>query len=221
MTLLYPKNDEIFVVKYDNYFHQNDIKNYLKTREKYLENKNATEDKSTFESFRLKSFYYAGKTGEALNFIKSYYPIFLSDTLSSNPYKSDTRMIRVSAILKHSGNLKQANHLAEIYCNKVNSEFKHNGDLKKEKLEIIHDYSICACLSGNGKLASEIIEEYYFNRKSKASTYDGVLNNMITDLISDTPEFKELKIRIKEDINTMRNNAITFLKTENAWLEDR
>ena len=40
---------------------------------------------------------------------------------------------------------------------------------------------------------------------------------MNTDLISDSPEFKALEIRITKDVNTMRDSAIAFLKAEGAW----
>ena len=220
ITLLYPENNDILGVKRENYFHQNDMENYAKTGEEFFEKFDSKEDKSHYFRFRLNNFYYADEIGEAINFIESYHPIYLSDTLSSVPNNKDSRLAHATATLKHSGDLKQVNRLAEIYCNKITSEFEYNGDLKKEKLELLYDYSDCACLSGNGKLASEIIEEVYFNRKSKASTYDTVLNNMLTDLISETPEFKALAARITTDINIMKQNTIEFLKAENAWIED-
>jgi hypothetical protein len=129
-------------------------------------------------------------------------------------------LAHVAAILEHSGDFNQAKLLTELFCNSVTSEFEFEGDLTKEKLDLLYDYSTCACLSGNGKLASEIIDEYYFNRRSKASTYDGTLNNLVSDLISDTPEFEAMEIRITNDINAMRANAITFLRSENVWPND-
>ena len=55
-----------------------------------------------------------------------------------------------------------------------------------------HDQEIDSS-SGMGHLSKQT------RVKSLSFKYDGVLNNMITDLISDTPEFKEIKIRIKEE----------------------
>ncbi|WP_323789789.1 adenylate/guanylate cyclase domain-containing protein [Psychroserpens sp.] len=220
MTSLYPENGAYVDVKFDNYFHQNDLDNFVKTRREFLEKLDLIQDNNRWVRFKLKNFYYAGELEDAVNFIKSYHPIYLSDTLSSiqeNRY----RLLRAAATLKHSGNLEQANRLAEIFCNKIYSEFEFNGDLKKEKLDVLYDYGYCACLSGDGKLASEIMEEYYFNRKSKASSYDKILNSMTTDLISETPEFKAMEVRITADINAMRDNAITFLKAEGDWPDDK
>ena len=98
----------------------------------------------------------------------------------------------------------------------LRSKFEYNGDLKKEKIDLLYEYKEWASLSGDGKLASEILEEIYFNRKDKGNVYD-VLHGVSTDLISEAPEFKAIDAKISKDIETMREKAILFLKAEGNW----
>jgi len=65
-------------------------------------------------------------------------------------------------------------------------------------------------------LASEILEERYFNRNDKGKFYDD-LHGVTTDLISEAPEFKATEAKISKDIEIMREKAILFLKAEGNW----
>jgi hypothetical protein len=122
----------------------------------------------------------------------------------------------IAAILKHSGDLKQARHLTKLYGNALRSKFEYQGDLKKEKTMLLYSYKEWASLSGDAKLASEILEEIYFNRKSKGGVYFE-LHGVTTELISEAPEFKAIEAKITKDLQTMREKAILFLKAEGDW----
>jgi TolB-like protein len=223
MTLLYPENQLNYLLKADNYFYQNEVVNFAKTRNKYLVKYQIKRDQNDLISARIASFYYLEKTAEALNYLKTYHPVYLSDTLSSVPYQNmkglDQNVSNISsiaAILKHSGDLAQAKHLTSLYGDFISSKFEYHGDLKKEKLQLLYEYKEWASLSGDGKLASEILEEIYFNRKNKGNVYV-YLHSITTDLISEAPEFKAIKAKITKDIEIMRDKAILFLKAEGDW----
>jgi hypothetical protein len=111
---------------------------------------------------------------------------------------------------------KQARHLTKLYGNALRSKFEYQGDLKKEKTMLLYSYKEWASLSGDGKLASEILEEIYFNRKSKGNIYI-ILHGITTDLISEAPEFKAIEAKISKDIEIMREKAILFLEGEGNW----
>jgi TolB-like protein/Tfp pilus assembly protein PilF len=223
MTLLYPENQLNYLLKADNYFYQNEVVNFAKTRNKYLVKYQIKRDQNDLISARIASFYYLEKTAEALNYLKTYHPVYLSDTLSSVPYQNmkglDQNVSNISsiaAILKHSGDLAQAKHLTSLYGDFISSKFEYQGDLKKEKLQLLYEYKEWASLSGDGKLASEILEEIYFNRKNKGNVY-AYLHGITTDLISEAPEFKAIEAKISKDIETMRDKAILFLEAEGNW----
>ena len=42
---------------------------------------------------------------------------------------------------------------------------------------------------------------------------------MLTKLIHNTPEYKEIKAHIDVDLQAMCDNVIAFLKAEGKWLE--
>ena len=223
MTLLYPENQLNYLLKADNYFYQNEVVNFAKTQNKYLVKYQIKRDQNDLISARIASFYYLEKTEEALNYLKTYHPVYLSDTLSSVPYQNmkglDQNVSNISsiaAILKHSGDLAQAKHLTSLYGDFISSKFEYHGDLKKEKLQLLYEYKEWASLSGDGKLASEILEEIYFNRKNKGNVY-AYLHGITTDLISEAPEFKAIEAKITKDIEIMREKAILFLKAEGDW----
>jgi uncharacterized protein (UPF0297 family) len=65
-------------------------------------------------------------------------------------------------------------------------------------------------------LASEILEEIYFNRKDKGQFYND-LQGVLTYLISEAPEFKAIEAKITKDIEIMREKAILLLKAEDNW----
>jgi hypothetical protein len=48
-------------------------------------------------------------------------------------------------------------------------------------------------------LASEILEERYFNRNDKGKFYDD-LHGVTTDLISEAPEFQPIEAKITKDL---------------------
>ena len=228
MTLLYPENMDTYHIREVNYFYQKETANFAKTFNKKLVKYHIKRDQYDPISTRIASLYYLGKTAEALDYLKTYHPIYLSDSISAplpavtNQNRSNFpvfNMINISsiaAILKHSGDLKQARHLTKLYGNTLRSKFEYQGDLKKEKTRLLYYYKEWACLSGDGKLASEILEEIYFNRKDKGSIYIN-LHGITTDLISETPEFKATEAKISKDIEIMREEAILFLKAEGNW----
>ena len=216
ITLLYPENSEADLIKMENFFQQKKVVKSSKIINKLLLKYNIKRDQNDPISTRIASFYYLEKTAEALNYLKTYHPIYLSDTLSSVPYQNMEGLASIAAILKHSGDLKQASRLTEIYGNALRSKFEYQGDLKKEKIECILYYKEWASLSGDAKLASEILEEIYFNRKDKGKFYDD-LHSVTTDLISEAPEFKAIEAKITKDIEIMREKAILFLKAEGNW----
>jgi TolB-like protein len=233
MTLLYPENMDTYHIKELNYFYQKETANFAKTFNKKLVKYHIKRDQYDPISTRIASLYYLGKTAEALNYIKTYHPIYLSDTLSA-PLSTVTNKNRsnfpvnsimsnnlgnlasIAAILKHSGDLKQATHLTKLYGNALRSKFEYQGDLKKEKTKLLYTYKEWASLSGDGKLASEILEEIYFNRKYKGGVYFE-LHGVTTELISEAPEFKAIEAKITKDLQTMRDKAILFLKAEGNW----
>jgi TolB-like protein/Tfp pilus assembly protein PilF len=216
MTLLYPENRIIYSLKVENYLHQNEFVNAAKTNNKYLVEYHIKRDQYDPISTRIASFYYLEKTAEALNYLKTYHPIYLTDTISTVPYQNMKGLASIAAILKHSGDLAQAKHLTSLYGDFIRSKFEYQGNLKKEKTELLYSYKEWASLSGDGKLASEILEEIYFNRKSKGSVYIN-LHGITTDLISEAPEFKAIEAKKSKDIKVMREKAILFLKAEGNW----
>jgi TolB-like protein/Tfp pilus assembly protein PilF len=216
MTLLYPENQLNYLLKADNYLYQNEVVNFAKTIDEFLVKYQIKRDQNDPVSVRIALFYYLEKTAEALNYLKTYHPIYLSDTLSAVPYQNMEGLASIAAILKHSGDLKQARRLTDIYGNALRSKFEYQGDLKKEKTKLLYSYKEWASLSGDGKLASEILEEIYFNRKSKGNVYVN-LHGITTDLISEAREFKAIEAKISKDIMTMRDKAILFLKAEGNW----
>ena len=228
MTLLYPENMDTYHIREVNYFYQKETANFAKTFNKKLVKYHIKRDQYDPISTRIASLYYLGKTAEALDYLKTYHPIYLSDSISA-PLPAVTNQNRsnfpvfnmgnlssIAAVLKHSGDLKQARHLTKLYGNTLRSKFEYQGDLKKEKTRLLYYYKEWACLSGDGKLASEILEEIYFNRKNKGSIYIN-LHGITTDLISETPEFKATEAKISKDIEIMREEAILFLKAEGNW----
>ena len=228
MTLLYPENMDTYHIREVNYFYQKETANFAKTFNKKLVKYHIKRDQYDPISTRIASLYYLGKTAEALDYLKTYHPIYLSDSISA-PLPAVTNQNRsnfpvfnmgnlssIAAVLKHSGDLKQARHLTKLYGNTLRSKFEYQGDLKKEKTRLLYYYKEWACLSGDGKLASEILEEIYFNRKNKGSIYIN-LHGITTDLISEAPEFKATEAKISKDIEIMREEAILFLKAEGNW----
>jgi len=228
MTLLYPENMDTYHIREVNYFYQKETANFAKTFNKKLVKYHIKRDQYDPISTRIASLYYLGKTAEAIDYLKTYHPIYLSDSISA-PLPAVTNQNRsnfpvfnmgnlssIAAVLKHSGDLKQARHLTKLYGNTLRSKFEYQGDLKKEKTRLLYYYKEWACLSGDGKLASEILEEIYFNRKNKGSIYIN-LHGITTDLISETPEFKATEAKISKDIEIMREEAILFLKAEGNW----
>jgi TolB-like protein len=216
ITLLYPENIQADFVKAENFFHQKKVVKSAKILNKLLIKRNIKRDKYDPIYDRISNSYYLEKTTEALNYLKTYHPIYLSDTISTVPYQNMWGLASIAAILKHSGDLKQASRLTDIYGNALRSKFEYNGDLKKEKIEFILYYKEWASLSGDGKLASEILEKLYFKRKGKYNAYQD-LHGITTDLISEAPEFKAIDAKISKDIEIMRDKAILFLKAEGDW----
>ncbi|MFT7251817.1 MAG: hypothetical protein ACI9FW_001562, partial [Flavobacterium sp.] len=216
VTLLYPENWEGDFIKSDNYFQQKKVVKSAKIINKLLLKYNIKRDKYDPIYNRISNSYYLEKTAEALNYLKTHHPIYLSDTLSSVPYQNMNGLASIAAILKHSGDLKQASLLTEIYGNALRAKFEYQGDLKKEKIDLLYEYKDWASLSGDGKLASDIMEEIYFNRKNKGNVYYK-LHGVSTDLISEAPEFKAIDAKITKDIEIMRDKAILFLEGEGDW----
>jgi TolB-like protein len=216
MVLLYPENQTTYEIKAINYFNQKEVVNFAKTINKSLLKYNIKKGKYDAIEKRILAYYHLEKTAEALNYLKTYHPIYLSDTISTVPNQNMDGLGFIAAILKHSGGLEQASRLTEIYGNALRSKFEYHGDLKKEKTKLLFSYKDWASLAGDVKLASKIMEEIYFNRKEKGRVYI-TLHSVITDLISEAPEFKAIEAKISKDIETMRDKAILFLEGEGDW----
>ena len=61
MEHLYPENREINGVKSENYFHQNDMVNYVTTREEIMKKLNAEQDLSNWFNSVISIYYHSGK----------------------------------------------------------------------------------------------------------------------------------------------------------------
>ena len=153
----------------------------------------------------------------ALAYIEKYHPIYLSDTLTIAPYKMEGALANLSVIFSKTGKEKIASRLANLYCQKIESKFEYGGALKKEDITLLFEYAYCAALKQDAKLTTSILNEIYFNRKSKVKQYSFKDLDIVFKRIQDTPEFTQLFTLIDADLEPMRTNAVEFLKAEGKW----
>ena len=122
----YNSNTGNELLKYTNYLHQKETANAAKTIDEFLVKYYIKRDLYDFVYAQFSSFYYLEKTEEALNYIKTDHPIYLSDTLSTVPDQNISYLVPIAAILKHSGDLEQARHLTNLLGDFLRSKFEYH-----------------------------------------------------------------------------------------------
>jgi TolB-like protein len=217
---LYPENQLTIVTRFYNNLYNNKHKEGYEMLDDFLNTIGWKKgDKNRF-IVELSKFDSNEDYKEALAFIEQYHPIYLSDTLSIIPNNHLVNLANVSAIYKKANKPIISNRLRNLFCNKVTSNFKYEGDITKESNEQLLNMWYCAILNDDVKQAVALWNEQFFKRKIKTDNYFYFETEILKKLIQDTPEYKEVRTRVEIDLLSMRNNAIQFLKSENAWPKD-
>ena len=155
----------------------------------------------------------------ALNAYSKIYPKAISDTVS---VITDDEMHdffpEIITMLEGAKKAKQLGKITTLYFAKIKKSFEHEGNIKREKTALLNLLQTYYSATNNVEKYVEIVEELYFGRKEKLfnTSLDPNLV-VISSPILNNPIYKTLRKRIDEDINTMRTNAVEFLKTQGVW----
>ena len=155
----------------------------------------------------------------ALNAYTKIYPKAVSDTVSlitdieMHDYFPETLVM-----LEKSGEVKQDKKIKELYFSAIKKNFKHDGDITKESVMVLNLLQSYYTGTNEAEKYVEILKELYFGRKEKNfnSSLDLILVSFSSTILNN-PIYKEIRKRIDEDINTMKANAIKYLKSEGVW----
>ncbi len=219
MKRVYPENPSLINIKVNNLMNRQKFDEAFKFIDSFFKKMNLKEGSTQVLSMELAKNQILKQNPEInYNYLKKYHSIFLSDTLTILPdaYEGDLPSIIVA--LKTAKHSKQTiNNLIRIYSLKTEKEYKFNGDITKEKIIVLNRIANIAILKDDAKLYSTVLNEFYFNRKSKSFDQNQVDIDASYDGIRNTKEVKEIHTKIRADIDKMRATAIAYLKDEDVW----
>ncbi len=217
LTKLYPENQITMSVHFENYTYE---KNYAQIFEETdaVYDKYGITDGSEFKlATQLQRYDYNNQYADAVKYIEQYHPIYLSDTLTVPPYKLDMILAHLSVIYSKVGKDEMSNRFAELYTKKVKSDLKFDGAIDKEEIGPLFSLAYSAALSKDAVTTTNILNELYFNRKSKIRMYVYQDVDMVLRQIQVSKEYKDLSARVDADLSKMRINALEFLKSQGKW----
>lgn len=220
LQILYPENFITINTRYRNHLYNKKFKEAYKVLGGFLDKQGVTKGNKYRLALELSTFDANEDYSAAVKYIEKYHPIYLTDTLTVEPYDNLYYLAAVSALYKKTKHDSVYNHLRNLHCNVVNSNSKFDGDITKESNQQLADMWFCVLLNNDAKQASIYWDEYFFNRKNKTELYTIVDIEIVASLIHDAPEYKAIRARSEADIQAMRNNAIAFLKDEGVWNVD-
>jgi TolB-like protein/Tfp pilus assembly protein PilF len=219
MNTLYPENTATRWIHISNNFHKKVFDIIFKEREAYFDKVGITKDLDRRIAYEMNRSYHLNKYSIALDYINTYHPIYLSDTLTVLPYENHSVIEEVATLMKLNGELRVFNRLTTLYCDYTKSKFEYNGDITKEHLNTLEQMLNCAALKEDVETAIAIINETYFKRNKKTNTYGDLDMEYTLNSIKDSEAYKELRKKIQIDLDAMRANAVAFLKAEGDWPE--
>lgn len=154
-----------------------------------------------------------------LDLYKKAYQEYLSDTLTVITKENEIFYPEIFFALKNTNQTKKFNHLKNIYIEKEFKNFTHKADISKESVNNLRILQYVALLNNDYNKYADIVHEIYFVRKDK-NNYINIKMDALMHSIENQKPIKEVLKRIDKDIENMKANAVSYLKTNNYWKKE-
>lgn len=159
-----------------------------------------------------------GRYDELETLLTTNYPVLIEEDpdLSSIPAGA---INSYQIILLQRGDEKKANELGLKVCNTVN-EFLEEYGQKEYGVDEYNALTACALSQRDAVQASEYVEKLYFELNSKSGWPEFFNIGAGGRLTGDHPQLTDIRNRIYEDLDLMKEEMIEYLKAEGEWQEE-
>ncbi|MEO9887463.1 MAG: hypothetical protein ABJR05_09345 [Balneola sp.] len=219
MEKQFPDNYGYLTLNYSQLHMKGEYKEMLKLMEKIHEVTLTSPSAPEYLLNYLEIYMNAGWYAQAKEFVEKNHPEIL-DMDSEYPEFYSEEIAWLSILYEELGEKERANHLAEVACKKVEEGFKFDGDIEKETAQTLFSYLDCIALKKDAKTLLGLVEKIHFERKAKANLFTFMDRNPIYNFTRSSPEYVELRERMEQDIEQMRQEAINWLKVNNYWKKE-
>lgn len=161
----------------------------------------------------------SNRLAEGKDYIETSYPEIPDLAFDSgNYYLEDIAMI--SILYERLGETEIAEALTEITCDMAGLDSESETNFDGKIVQNLFDSMDCIALLKDKPTVITMLEDIHFKRKSKANLYSFLDGNPIYDYLKEDPEYRVLRERMEEDVDSLRENAIDWLKQNEYWQQD-
>ena len=217
LTKLYPENQSTTSIHFENYTYEKNYEQIFKEMDAVYEKFGIVNGSELKLMAQLQRYDYNKDYAGAVSYIEKYHPIYVSDTITVAPYKLDVVLAYLSVIYSKVGEDEISERFTKIYTENIKSKLKFEGALDKEEISTLFSLAYCAALIKDAETTTKILDELYFNRKSKTRMYVYQDVDMVLRQIQDSKEYLDLRERVTTDLSNMRLKAKEFLKSQGKW----
>ncbi len=119
-------------------------------------------------------------------------------------------------VMRKSDEDSVAMAFGEIICEKSETlKASEDAEIDKVTLDLY-----CMLAENRTNEALNIVEKLYFDYNSKYQMLYNMAVSPVYIALEDDPGYTEFKLRVEEDIEQMRENVISYLKSEGKWKEE-
>jgi TolB-like protein/Tfp pilus assembly protein PilF len=207
-----PNNPNIFRIERFLYFSTQDTTQIHDLRNRVIEYYDLEEGDAW--RFKLINYYLAGEYQKGVQVLEDENP-----GLNEGSFDPEMPNMLYSIFLSKSGNKKKGREIANTTCEFLYSRMES----QPNETYRVNDNWVrltCQLVQENYEDASENLRALYFEQKSKANWYYFNLATLPRQVLFEEPVFNDLIADIDTDINTMRSNAVEYLKAEGEWKEE-
>ncbi|MBO6793643.1 MAG: hypothetical protein JJ895_07020 [Balneolaceae bacterium] len=219
MERYYPENAFYITYKQELHYYRSEYEDMLEAMKEFQEKENVTPQEWYFLENYMRAYIGAGWYEQGYDYVKEYYPSIINGEYNPAQYLT-YELSFLSILFDRLGNEAKANELKENACLIATGWLQNEEDPDSEIVQDVFDYMDCLALNKNKAEFLRLLEQTHFERNSKANLYEFLDANPIYDFIKDDPDYIALRSRMEADIDSMRQNAIEWMKENGEWNSD-
>jgi len=218
MAKYYPSNSDVQFSRISQHFEEGRYDSAEIKLEAYL-GQFGDEMRENLHMYLSRIYFMQGNTDAAISIIEKYNPELNDEELELNEYNSGVAMMYFQ-FKKRAGAFENKERLERLICDYFDDQAEES-KAEGKMVQAYFDELTCDMIQENTEVIIETMEYSHFEQKNKRGWPQFVTApDIFFEGLKETPEFKELMVRVFADIHIMRAEVIEWLKAEGEWQDE-
>jgi TolB-like protein/Tfp pilus assembly protein PilF len=220
MGELYPNNQQYYFM-YANYYSEHgkidEVLEFVDTQRGIF----SDDFNKEIDTFKSRLIYMKGEKEKALDMYIDINPIVMQDEIE---FANNDEALDVAGYLSYATGMglnqdERFKKLTNIYCDYLYEQYE---DAEIEAIRKYREWDVAECefYKGNIDRTLELIRKQYFDYKITGGFPSYFKYSRNANSMNGLPKYEKLKEDILADVNIMKEEAISYLKSTGDWKEE-